>query len=225
MMTTNELQADTSTMPAEIQTELDGLAAAKQRFNTIMHLLDRAKADREQAAREHTAAFQELASNEAAIALDGAAANPKLRKAALSASEALTVHDARIAGIEARINGARAEVDAAMRTASEALQLWTSREILAAREEFWRAADAFLIAASQPLARGIGLGDSRLTIITKNLQMADNENLGRNFFTPLRTWDEQPKMLATVRRFGGIKTEVNKALSAAREAVQGQQQQ
>jgi|SRR6185437_2266909 len=206
-------------IPAELAGPLAALEQEVSKLRTIRGLIQQARAAKDQAERDQQAAFQSLAAEEAAIILDGATANPALKKAALKHNENILGHDARIAGLTSRAEGARADVDAAMRGLSEALQDWNRVAVTAAQERFWAAVGQFVDAAAEPIAEGIGLADSRLSRLASIISIPDAEDAGRNAFQPIRGWKGSPRMMATVRRFGGVRQTVANAISDARLAV------
>ncbi len=206
-------------LPAEIQTAMDNLRVAREQYDRIRGLIEQAKRDRDGVAAQQVEAFKALAEDEAGVALDGSTSNPARRKAALKAQEGTMLHDARITGLQGRQAAAREAVDSAMRELSAVGAQWQGEQAMMARDAFWAAVQAFVIAASQPIAAGIGLGDQRLSFVAKAVQIPDAEYGGRNAFRPVSGWRNSPGMLATVQKFGGVKTAVAEAIAEARLAM------
>ncbi len=206
-------------LPPEIQFAMDNLRVAREQYDRIRGLIEQAKRDRDGVAAQQAEAFKALAEDEAGVALDGSTSNPARRRAALKAQEGTMLHDARITGLQGRQAAAREAVDSAMRELSAVGAQWQGEQAMMARDAFWAAVQAFVIAASQPIAAGIGLGDQRLSFVAKAVQIPDAEYGGRNAFRPVSGWRNSPGMLATVQKFGGIKTAVTEAIAEARLAM------
>ncbi len=210
-------------MPAVIQGALARLDGARAGLQRIRSLIQQAQRDRAEAQRGYEQAFSELAETEAAVVADGGSPNQALRKATEQHQKALLTHSARVSGLRTRERSGVDAVDQAMHSLTSALDSWRASEIAMAKQTVAAAMDRFLEAITTPVAVGLALGDSGLTLVAQKSSLPDiRRGDRRNAFDELRFWRQGPAAPA-VAQFSAIKMTVANALASARTAVHSSQ--
>lgn len=207
-------------IPAEIQRCLQELERATTAYSHITSLITTAQSERAAAEGDYQTAFVSLSENEAAIALDGGAADMALRKTVGKRQEVLLLNDARLKGLGARLQGAREAVDGALRTLSATETAWRDSEVEKAQRAYAEALERFLRDIAHPLAIGVSLNDRSLHHV---LQVGEIPGLNRsNAFAAISRWRDNPVMRETERESSAIRQVVIDARAAACELVFGQ---
>lgn len=205
-------------LPAEIAARIADLRTATEAYARINGLITEATRSHGALNADYERAFADLATSEAAITLDGAAADSALRKAVLKHREALLLHEARLSGLQKRLQAARSEVDSAMRNLDQTRNEWRETEIRDSKAAIKEAMDEFFKAVASHYAAALAHGDRRLQLELSQSSLTDPET-HENRIEEIRFWKQNATMCETANSRASVHSAVQDAIASARILV------